>query len=85
MEKINKKINEAPVTRPLKKMLKLITTDKKTGEEHEVKAFTVVDDEDRVVATFAKADYGPRYWFKAHQFAVNNSDTLRRLRVLEQE
>lgn len=71
------------VVKPLKKVLKLSTEDKKTGEETQITQFTVINQDGDVVKTFHTHDYGPRAWFKARQYASNYTTPNEMLSVKE--
>jgi hypothetical protein len=58
------------------------------GEEsktEDITVLTVVDQDGDTVETFRKSDHGPRFWFKAKQFADQNSSLDQRLTVKELE
>lgn len=58
------------------------------GEEdttEDIVVLHVIDQEGDVVEVFRKSDHGPRFWFKAKQFADQNSSLDQRLTIKELE
>lgn len=84
MQKLSSKTKEMPVVKAVKgSTLPIedgILRDKK-GQP--IKLLHVVNENDEVVETFNHSELGPRYWFKATQYAYNNSSPSNRLRVKE--
>lgn len=80
---VTKNKNER-VVKPIKgNFLNLV---KGKGDKQEaITLLTVVDQDNEVVKTFSITDHGPRFWFKAKQYADQNSSLDQRLRVLELE
>lgn len=84
MQTVKDKIER--VVKPLKgNFLKLTRKNPETKKEEELELLTVVDQDGDTVATFSKKDHGPRFWFKATQYASNNSTLEQRLSVKELE
>ena len=78
------KNNSERVVKPLKgNFLNLFKG--KGDKQEEITLLTVIDQDGEVVKTFAKTDHGPRFWFKAKQFADQNSTLNERLSVKELE
>jgi hypothetical protein len=75
------------VVKPIKgNFINLVRKGKgKDDADEEIVVLTVINQDDEVVATFAKKDHGPRYWFKAHQYCNNNSTVDERLTIREFE
>jgi hypothetical protein len=85
MEKSIRKNKEMPVVKPIKGNFintnpQGILEDKKGNP---IPVLHVVNQDDEVVATFGFTDHGPRYYFKAHQYAFNASTPSEALRVKE--
>ena len=76
------KNNNERVVKPIRG--NFINLFKGKGEaKEEIDLLTVVDQDGDVVKTFSKTDHGPRFWFKATQFADQNSTLDQRLSVKE--
>lgn len=78
---MRKKVSEK-VVKPLKKLVETVKKDKKTGVETPVTELKVVDSDGTVVKVYRKSEYGPRFVFKATQFAANNSTAEDPLEVI---
>ena len=65
--------------------INLTKKNKETKEVEDITILTVVDQDGDTVETFRKSDHGPRFWFKAKQFADQNSSLDQRLSIKELE
>lgn len=78
------KNNNERVVKPVKgNFISLIKKGKKDEPDVEITLLTVVDQDGDVVKTFSKTDHGPRFFFKAKQFADQNSTLDQRLSIAE--
>lgn len=78
------KNKNALVVKPVKgNFINLFKKNKETKENEAVTILTVVDQDGDVVATFNEKDYGPRFVFKATQYANQNSALDQMLTVKE--
>ena len=65
--------------------INLVKKGKGDAKDEDIVLLTVVDQDGDTVKTFAKSDHGPRFWFKAKQFADQNSNAEIRLSIKELE